>query len=222
MHKKQGNSVISVIVPVYNSANTLEYCIESIRAQSYTNLEIILIDDCSTDNSLSILKKYEEKDSRIKVIHHALNQGVSVARNTGIQNSSGAYISFVDSDDTIEPGMYEKMLDALVNSEADICICQIKLKDQVDGASRTILDNNYAGVYDDSYDMIRILYDENPAFYKDTLIQSVLNKLFRRHVFYGISFEGRFGEDCFVNNLIYSRKYRLCIISDELYIYYYT
>ena len=215
-------NMISVIIPVFNAENTLTVCIESVRAQTYKDIEIILVDDCSTDDSFAICKEYEKKDFRIKAIHHEDNKGVSVARNSGLRLSTGEYIAFVDSDDTIEPKMYETMLASIQKNGADICICQFKLRDTIGGITRSIVDNNYAGLYSDSYEMIHILYNENPANYKDTLIQSVFNKLYKREVFDQISFSGRFGEDCFVNNQIYSNKYKIIIIPDEFYYYYYS
>lgn len=102
--------MISVIIPVYNSESTLSACIESVIAQTYSNLAIILVDDCSTDNSLAKCKEYEKRDTRIRTIHHETNKGVGAARNTGLQFLSGDYVSFVDSDDTIQTKMYETML----------------------------------------------------------------------------------------------------------------
>ena len=216
------DKMVSVIIPVYNAEKTVGACIESVRSQTYDNLEIILVDDCSSDNSYNICKNYEIKDSRIRVLKQDVNKGVSEARNTGIGCSTGDFIAFVDSDDTIEPDMYQKMVNSLLMNNADICICQFRLRDQVDGATRSIVDNSYAGVYDDSYEMIRILYDETSAHYKDTLIQSVLNKIYRCELFDQISFSGRFGEDCFVNNQIYSKQCKVVIIENEFYNYYYT
>lgn len=98
--------MVSVIVPVYNVENYLEQCIESIRKQTYTNIEIILIDDGSTDMSGHICDSYAKVDERIKVIHQ-INSGVANARNMGIRNAMGEYIVFVDSDDWIDPDMLE-------------------------------------------------------------------------------------------------------------------
>ena len=99
---------ISIIVPVYNVEKYLEKCIDSILNQSYQNLEIILIDDGSTDNSGSICDEYKKKDQRVQVIHQK-NQGQSSARNAGLNIAKGSYIGFVDSDDWIEQNMYEKL-----------------------------------------------------------------------------------------------------------------
>ena len=114
--------LISVIVPIYNAETYLESCIDSILSQTYSNLEIILIDDGSKDNSWDICLEYAKKDNRI----HAYTQpngGPSVARNHGLDMAKGDYIAFVDSDDTIKDDMYEILLNNLVNHKADLSLC---------------------------------------------------------------------------------------------------
>lgn len=101
--------MVSVIVPVYNVENVLHYCIDSILNQSYTDFELLLIDDGSTDRSGDICEKYAVKDTRIRVVHKE-NGGVSSARNFGIDNANGEYICFVDSDDYLEPDYLEILL----------------------------------------------------------------------------------------------------------------
>lgn len=113
---------ISVIVPIYNMEKYLGRCIESILSQTYQAIELILIDDGSTDGSLACCRAYAEADSRIKVIHQK-NSGVSAARNKGIQNASGAYIAFVDPDDWIEKDMYELLYKQLKVYHTDVCLC---------------------------------------------------------------------------------------------------
>ena len=122
-------NLISVIVPVYNIEAYLRKCIDSILAQTYTNLEIILVDDGSTDNSGEICNEYAAKDARIRVIHKG-NGGLSSARNTGIDIATGKYIGFVDSDDYLAPDMYEKLLGAIVNNHADISVCNVHHVDE--------------------------------------------------------------------------------------------
>ncbi|TMW70540.1 glycosyltransferase family 2 protein [Alteribacter natronophilus] len=117
--------LISVIVPVYNVDQYLGACIESIRKQTYPNLEILLINDGSTDDSGTICDNYSLKDCRIKVTHKK-NEGVSSARNTGIKQAKGDYIAFIDPDDEVHPEMYEKLCDAAENHNADITVCPIK------------------------------------------------------------------------------------------------
>jgi glycosyltransferase EpsJ len=109
----------SIIIPVYNVERYLNHCLDSIIAQSYTDLEIILIDDGSTDKSGEICDSYAQKDKRIKVIHQK-NSGVSAARNAGIDAAAGCYISFVDSDDWISPDMYETIAGYIANDDIDI------------------------------------------------------------------------------------------------------
>ncbi len=119
---KRYDELITVIVPVYNTEKYLNKCIDSIIVQTYENLEIILVDDGSTDNSGKICDEYAKKDSRIKVIHKE-NEGVSVARNTALDAAEGKYIGFVDSDDYIEKTMYEVLYENIVKSQADISVC---------------------------------------------------------------------------------------------------
>ena len=98
------NAMISIIIPVYNVENYLNRCIDSVLSQTYKNLEIILIDDGSTDSSSKICDFYQEKDRRV-IAYHKRNEGQGIARNYGIDRSKGEYIMFVDSDDWIDPRM---------------------------------------------------------------------------------------------------------------------
>ena len=112
---------ISVIIPVYNAERYLSACLDSVIEQSYKNLDIILIDDGSTDNSGKICDEYSIKDKRIKVIHKK-NEGVSVARNTGLDVATGKWISFVDSDDIIETDLYQNIISELEKNNPDLFI----------------------------------------------------------------------------------------------------
>lgn len=111
--------LVSIIVPIYNVQNYLEYCIKSIVKQTYTNLEIILVDDGSTDACPDICDNWREKDHRIKVIHK-VNEGLGMARNTGIENATGEYLVFVDSDDYIDELMVEEVYKIQKNNNSDI------------------------------------------------------------------------------------------------------
>lgn len=119
------NPLISVIVPVYNVEEFLDDCIRSIVNQTYTNLEIILVDDGSTDRSSDICDEWMRRDPRIKVIHKR-NGGLSSARNIGIEQAIGEYLGFVDSDDYIYPQMYEQLLTVLVESPRKVASCAYK------------------------------------------------------------------------------------------------
>ena len=116
---------ISVIVPIYNTERYLSECIDSIIRQTYRNLEIILVDDGSTDKSFTICNNYAMLDERIQVVHQA-NQGVSAARNNGLSRASGDLISFVDSDDTLDDDMYELLVRVIEEYNADIVHCGYK------------------------------------------------------------------------------------------------
>ena len=114
--------MISVIVPVYNSEKFLKECLDSILAQTYADIEIIAVNDGSTDNSLSVIKAIADKDARVKIISIE-NHGVSYARNVGIENSSGEFLCFVDSDDTLEPDALKILFDDITDNNADISSC---------------------------------------------------------------------------------------------------
>lgn len=114
--------LISVIVPVYNVAKILERCVNSIRDQTYQNLEIILVDDGSTDLSGKFCDAFAKLDSRIKVFHQA-NQGLSAARNTALDHARGRYITFVDSDDAVQPDLVAYLYELILREQAQVSIC---------------------------------------------------------------------------------------------------
>jgi len=115
------NPLISIIVPIFNTEKYLIECIESIRNQSYKNIQIILVNDGSTDKSLEICNLFAKNDSRIIVVNQQ-NSGVSSARNNGINISTGEYISFIDSDDYVNKNMIEHLYNTLVNNNTEICV----------------------------------------------------------------------------------------------------
>ena len=114
--------MISIIVPIYNTERYLNRCIDSVLSQTFTDFELLLIDDGSTDKSGDICDSYAQKDSRIKVFHKE-NGGVSTARNYGLDNARGEWIAFVDADDWIDKNMYYEMYNTAVSSRADIVLC---------------------------------------------------------------------------------------------------
>ena len=122
------HQLISIIVPIYNVEDYLKRCIDSILGQTYKNLEVILVDDGSPDKCGKICEEYKLIDSRIKVIHKK-NGGLSSARNNGLDIATGDFIGFVDSDDYIERNMYESLIEALNNNNADIATCGIIRED---------------------------------------------------------------------------------------------
>ena len=164
------NELISVIVPVYNVEAYLRRCIDSIINQSYTNLEIILVDDGSTDNSGLICDEYAKKDNRVKVIHKE-NRGVSSARNIGFQNSAGEYIIFLDSDDEIKKEMLFDMKNILIETNSDMVCCGyiniFKDKEIVKLPQSDVLEKK---------DIFMVLMNDSGFF------KSIWNKLFKKDI----------------------------------------
>lgn len=119
--------LISVCVPVYNVENYLNKCLDSILSQSYQNIELIVVDDGSTDSSKTILKQYVEKDSRVKLISQD-NQGHQKARHVAVSNTTGDYLAFVDSDDSLEPNALQSMVELIVRESADIVVGRLNIE----------------------------------------------------------------------------------------------
>lgn len=130
------NALISIVVPIYNVEKYLDECITSIINQTYKNIEIILVDDGSCDNCPKICDYWSDQDIRIKVIHK-LNQGLGMARNTGLKNATGKYVVFVDSDDYISPVMVQTLYESMIANDADTVYC---------GLNRLYSNGTYASV----------------------------------------------------------------------------
>lgn len=201
--------LISVIVPIYKVEAYLDECVRSIVAQTYPHLEIILVDDGSPDNCGSMCDEWAGKDPRIKVIHKP-NGGLSDARNAGLEIASGEYISFIDSDDWIEPDMYAHMHDALLKEGADICACRI------------------AACYPDHRQdwgcpAYRVTGPEETLamLYDDTAYPvSALNKLYRRELWEELRFPvGKICEDAFTTYLLIHSAKRIVQLPEALYCY---
>ncbi len=133
---------ISIVVAVYNAGKTLTKCIDSLLNQSYENTEIILVNDCSKDESLEICKEYKSNFNNIKVINNLDNQGVSSTRNNGIKESTGKYICFVDSDDYVEPDYLKKLYDALIKCGVLLSICGSFFDDYTKNKVQSFIWNN--------------------------------------------------------------------------------
>ena len=136
---------ISVIVPVYNKKDYLEQCIESILSQTYSNLELLLVDDGSTDGSGTICDRYADKDERVRVFHRD-NGGPTAAAVTGLQEASGSYYTFIDSDDYVSKDMLQKMADCLVGQKGEIVCCNHVLEKQTETLS--VIQPLSPGVYE--------------------------------------------------------------------------
>ncbi|MDD5901303.1 MAG: glycosyltransferase [Lachnospiraceae bacterium] len=207
--------LISVIIPVYNVVRYLDECIESVCDQTHKMLEIILVDDGSTDGSSELCDKWKEKDDRILVIHKE-NGGLSTARNMGLDIASGEYIGFVDSDDTIEPRMYECLLQALEQSTAELVVCAYKAVDEKGNPYRQI----YEDVPDCTLSIQKYLEMMNQNVRIHCEFIGVWNKLYRRSMLEGIRFrDGVIHEDDFFLNSLLPRIKNINILHTKFYNY---
>lgn len=127
---------LSVIIPVYNTKTYIPVCLESMINQSYANLEIIVIDDGSTDDSYAMVMDYQTRYPNLIQVIHQENQGISAVRNRGMQLATGRYLTFLDSDDYVETTMYEKMMSKAIANDLDIVVCDFYEDEEASGASR--------------------------------------------------------------------------------------
>jgi len=204
--------LISVIVPIYNSEKYIDRCLSSITKQTYKNLEIILINDGSNDNSGIICEKWKKKDNRIIVIHKQ-NTGVSDTRNLGIEISKGDYITFVDCDDYIDNTMIEKLYKSIINENADIAICGFKRVLESGKVTFESKLKNECLYGKDSYieELLRERY----------FIGSLWAKLYNKKVFGKVKLNKslRIAEDLdFLLNISDNIK-KIILVSDNLYFY---
>ena len=116
---------ISVIIPIYNVEKFLIQTLDAVRFQTYKDLEIVCVLDCPTDNSEKILKEIAKEDSRVKLVEHSKNMGLPAARNSGVENATGEYIHFMDSDDLLSPNFYDVMISAAEQADADVSACSV-------------------------------------------------------------------------------------------------
>lgn len=182
------NNLISIIVPVYNTETYLRKCLNSIINQTHKELEIILVDDGSTDKSGEICDEYAGLDERVKVIHQS-NCGQASARNRALEILTGDYLGFVDSDDYIEDDMYELLYTSSINQDAAIAICGYSRVSETGKIIHTYLPSENAKVIPKKEAVFELL--------KSTKICSILcDKLYKRELFLGIQFpEGKTFED---------------------------
>lgn len=169
------NDLITVIVPIYNVSSYLDKCIKSIINQTYTNLQILLVNDGSTDESLDICKKYQKTDKRIEIIHKE-NGGLVSARKAGIRTAIGEYVGFVDGDDWIEADMYERLYYVAFTSEADVVETDHYM--DFDGQTKRIQSKLGYGCFDTKEIIPVMMYDDD--FNECKIKPYICSKLFRR------------------------------------------
>ena len=206
-------AVISVIIPVYNIENYLPKCIQSILAQTYPYLEILLVDDGSVDTSGAICDQYAKKDKRIRVLHNE-NGGLSSARNAGIDAAAGNYILFVDGDDFISSRMIEMLLTSIQKNNADMAVCGIR-KVNEDGIS----------IPEEKWKLKEECLSANQYWqrmYNAAAEPYVVawNKLYKKELFEQVRYpKGKIHEDEFVIHEIVSQCCRISMTEKELYNY---
>lgn len=206
--------LISVIIPIYNVEQYLPRCIESVRNQTYQKIEIILIDDGSTDRSSEICDKYAGEDSRIKVIHKS-NGGLSSARNSGLKCAQGEYVFFVDADDFIDKKTFSVLQEKLELYQADMAICEYLFVDELgnsleddkkDTEGETILTGQ------------QLLIQNTMGNIESSIV--AWNKLYRRSIFAEVMFaEGKQHEDEFIFHEICNQCARIVSVKKALYFY---
>lgn len=204
--------VITIIVPVYNTAEYLDQCVQSILNQSYRNLEIILVDDGSTDLSGSICDKYAVTDIRVRVIHQQ-NKGISEARNRGLDIAQGQYVTFVDSDDFIAPKMYEILINEMRITDADIVICNFACVDEEDNIieRQSPICNETLSVSS----LIHKLYLNNFWYYT-----VVWNRIYKKEIFKTLRFNlMKVNEDNYIFYDSVKNARKIVTIQSPLYFY---
>lgn len=204
--------MISVIVPIYNVEKYLRRCLDSIIAQTYQDLEIILVDDGSPDACPAICDEYAQMDSRIKVVHKE-NGGLSDARNSGLKVAAGEYIGFVDSDDFILPDMYSVLYRACIDSGVSIAMCGRQIINEKGKAvgHRYVADRPYLL---DAKEAVQSL------LMTDQCDSAVWDKLYKRELFAGVCYPtGVHYEDQNVTARLFYRAGKICHVGQALYVY---
>ncbi|MDE7324434.1 MAG: glycosyltransferase [Lachnospiraceae bacterium] len=210
--KNDEKDLISVIVPVYNVEKYLDRCMQSILHQTYQKLEIILVDDGSTDMSAAMCDDYVHQDKRVKVLHKS-NGGLSDARNAGLELATGTYIGYVDSDDWIEPDMYEQMYRACVENNARIAVCRYfnEYRDRTEAGGN-------GGIIPLSRDELLKIYIGGHDSY--IIYNSVWSKLFERELVRGMVFpKGRNSEDIMYTTRAFCKADRAVYLDRSFYHY---
>lgn len=202
------SALISIIVPAYNVERYIRKCLESVCNQTYRNIEILVVDDGSTDETGAICDEFAAKDCRVKVVHNE-NHGVGAARNTALNSATGELIGFVDSDDWTEPDMFKTLYNLLIDNDADISICSYYREKK--GRVKPMFNDGKTFRLTKKQALSQLVTDKT---YKNYL----WNKLFRRSLFDGIQFPERTHyEDVAVLYRIFAKASRFACINKPLY-----
>lgn len=205
--------LISVVVPVYNVQNYLKRCVDSIIEQTYSNLEIILVDDGSTDMSGKICDEYAEKDKRIVVIHQS-NGGLSQARNSGMKIMTGKYVTFIDSDDYVSKDYVQYLFDMIKKYDADVSIC----------LHRNFYENGHFDHERSKHVEIKIFDGESAVIdlcYQKSIPNSAWAKMYKTFLLKDIEYPvGRLYEDLGTTYKIFLKSKKIVFSSKEKYYYF--
>lgn len=202
--------LLSIIVPVYDVERYLPKCIDSILAQTFTDFELILVEDGSPDGCPALCDAAAAKDARIRVIHQK-NGGLSAARNAGLDAARGAWIGFVDSDDYIAPEMYEALYKAVQSTGADLALCDYAEVDETGAPCQSMHVHLEKKVFA-GQDLLK-----NAT---DSMIQPAWNKLYRRAIFAQLRYpEGKLNEDLFLIPEVCLRIQKAVVVPKALYYY---
>lgn len=209
--------LVSVIVNVYNCKEYLPTSLESVRQQTYKNLEVILVDDASTDGSGEFCDEYCKQDERFSVIHHEKNTGVSGPRNTGLKVAKGEYIYFMDSDDYIHERAIEKLVEAVEKTGCELAAFDLARTDSLTENTHRPLQNNNP----------QLILTEQMIFEMLAIIELkwcvVWNKLYKRSLIDGIFFNDYYSiQDQDFNIRVYKKIERVAFVPEALYWYYWN
>lgn len=205
---------ISIIIPSYNEEKNISRCLDSVMNQTFSDFEVLCVDDGSNDKTFDIIKNYSEKDSRIIPLKNP-NKGVSSARNFGIENAKGDYIGFVDSDDFIQPQMYEFLYRAVTENNCDFSVCRYKktsefIQKEYKYKTDTFKPENFISFYDSEF-------TKN----NELIFSAIWTKLISKEILKNIKFNNfRIGEDTVFNAQLCSKDYKSVFVDAELYNYF--
>ena len=213
---------LSVIVPVYNTEKYLRECVDSILAQTFTDFELILVDDGSTDKSGDVCNAYGQLDRRVRVIHQK-NGGVTAARKRGVEVAEGEYISFIDSDDWINPNMFQDMLMQADLHNADMILCDM-LAEKRDGCAM-IRSGNFGGLFDGEqlrqiYTSMLFDFSENKPGLSLNLCNKLIKSELAKPVFKEFPSELTYGEDALGSLMCLLRAKRIFIMENSAFYHY--
>ena len=218
---------VTIIVPVYNAQRHLEACVGSILAQRYRNIEVILVDDGSSDASPAICDRFAQQDERVIVVHRE-NGGIGAAQNSGLDAASGELITFCDNDDLMSPRLVERLVTILIEADADMSCCrwlnvgssvaeETLRKHSADPDGRVITFTQPGRYYQEVFSVLLRKLRHRELYY---FSEANWGKLYRAQLFDGVRFpEGRYAQDVAVAMDLYSRMDRVASCEDPLYLW---